>query len=179
MMMRLLCVSAAAAAALLLTGCNLLFPLVRAALPFAGAKLAFSCLPESVPVDTPAGPRRAGDLTAGDTVIGYGGKPVRVLQKHVYAESPETDFLTLTFADGAAVEVCGKHRVGGVRAEQLRAGDSVAGHTVRSVTARRGIRRSCDFLTEDEGYRIGGVPVNSMIEEMHRAAATGGRSVRD
>ena len=43
---------------------------------------------------------------------------------------------------------------------------------------RRGETHSYDLLTEDAGYRINGVPVNSMIEEMV-AAAAGRRSVRD
>jgi len=60
-----------------------------------------------------------------------------------------------------------------VRARTLKAGDVVAGRTVVSVSRHCGEARSCDLLTEDAGYRIGGVPVNSMIEEMHQAAATG------
>ena len=36
--------------------------------------------------------------------------------------------------------------------------------------------KSYDLLTEDAGYQIQGIPVNSMIEEMH-AAASGMRSV--
>jgi len=34
-------------------------------------------------------------------------------------------------------------------------------------------------LTEDAGYRIAGVRVNSMIQEMQAAAASGLRSIRD
>ena len=33
-----------------------------------------------------------------------------------------------------------------------------------------GVQRSYDLLTTDRGYRINGVPVNSMIEEMLDAA---------
>jgi hypothetical protein len=42
---------------------------------------------------------------------------------------------------------------------------------VAALSTRCGIKRSYDLLTEDEGYRIDGIPVNSMIEEMHAAAA--------
>lgn len=153
-----------------MTGCSLIAPLLNAALPLAGIKFAFSCLPEHVMVDTPTGPKRVGSVTAGEVVTGYGGEPVRVLQKHTYMESEATIFYVVTFSDGAEVEVCGTHRIAGVRARQLKAGDEVAGRRVVSVRQHRGEVRSCDLLTEDEGYRIGGVPVNSMIEEMHRAA---------
>lgn len=158
---------------MVLTGCNLIAPLANALLPLASIKLLFSCLPEHAMVDTPSGPRPVRDLTTGDLVIGYEGRPVRVLQKHIYLESPETEFLTLTFADGAVVELCAMHRVAGEHAGTLEPGDSVAGRTLVSVTRHRGETRSCDLLTEDAGYRIGGVPVNSMIEEMNRAAVTG------
>jgi hypothetical protein len=162
-----------------LTGCNLIAPLLNAALPLAGVKFAFSCMPEHVMVDTPTGPRRAGSVTAGDVVMGYGGQPVRVLQKHTYLESSATEFLTIRFSDGAEVEVCGMHRVAGVRARNLKPGEIVAGRRVVSVSRHSGEKRSCDLLTEDKGYRIGGVPVNSMIEEMHRAAVKGVDGIRD
>ena len=162
-----------------MTGCNLIAPLLNAALPLAGVKFAFSCMPEHVMVDTPNGPRRAGSVTAGDVVMGYGGQPVRVLQKHTYLESSATEFLTIRFSDGAEVEVCGMHRVAGVRARNLKPGDIVAGRRVVSVSRHSGEKRSCDLLTEDKGYRIGGVPVNSMIEEMRRAAVKGVDGIRD
>jgi hypothetical protein len=48
---------------------------------------------------------------------------------------------------------------------------------VACITARTGENKSYDLLTEDAGYQIHGVPVNSMIEEMH-AAAAGMQAVR-
>ena len=156
---------------LTLSGCQMIGPLINALLPFAGIKLLLACMPEHVRVDTPSGPKRVENLTAGDVVIGYSGKPVRVLQKHTYLESPSTEFLILTFSDGAVVEVCGMHRVAGVRAQDIRVGDEVDGRVLAGVTRHSGEKRSCDLLTEDLGYQINGVPVNSMIEEMHRAAA--------
>lgn len=162
-----------------LTSCNLIAPLVNAALPLAGIKFAFSCMPEHVMVDTPTGPKRVGSVTAGDVVTGYGGEPVKVLQKHTYLEQATTSFYVVTFSDGAEVEVCGMHRIAGVRAKQLKVGDQVAGREVVSVRQHSGEVRSCDLLTEDAGYRIGGVPVNSMIEEMHQAGVRGMRGLED
>jgi hypothetical protein len=148
-------------------------PLVRAAAPLAGIKLVFSCLPEHTSVDAPSGPRPVEKLEAGDRVTGFAGRPVRILQKHSYMESPQTVFMHITFEGGASVDVCGMHRVDGIRARDIRTGQSIAGRTVTGIASRRGETRSFDLLTEDAGYRIHGIPVNSMIEEMHAAAVTG------
>jgi hypothetical protein len=153
-----------------LSGCSLIGPLISAAMPYAGLKLAFACIPEHTPVDTPSGPRPIEQLEAGDTVIGFAGKPVRILQKHSYLESPETVFLHITFDDGASVTLCGMHRVAGIRARKIQPGQTVAGRKVTAIDARRGETHSYDLLTEDAGYQMNGVPVNSMIEEMNAAA---------
>ncbi|MHB1309663.1 MAG: Hint domain-containing protein [Limisphaerales bacterium] len=152
-----------------LGGCSMIGPLVGAAMPFAGAKMMFACIPEGTGVDTPAGPRPIQHLEAGDTVTGFGGEPVRILQKHSYLENPETEFLRIELEDGAAVELCGMHRVDGIRAGDVRLGQRIAGRHVTGIHSRRGVVRSFDLLTEDAGYRIQGVPVNSMIEELHQA----------
>jgi hypothetical protein len=153
-------------------------PLVSAAAPYAGIKMMFACIPEHTSVDTPAGPRLIEYFEAGDTVIGFSGKPVRILQKHSYLEDPGTVFLHITFAGGASVDLCGMHRVAGIRARGIRIGQNIAGREVTGIESRRGTTRSFDLLTEDAGYQIQGVPVNSMIEEMHAAAASRMRSVR-
>ena len=93
-------------------------------------------------------------------------------------ENPKTDFLRVTFSDGAVVDLCGMHRIAGVRARGLRIGWNIAGRKITSIQNRRGETHSYDLLTEDAGYRIQGVAVNSMIEEMNAAARSGGRSVR-
>jgi hypothetical protein len=160
------------------SGCALIGPLLDAALPLATAKLAFACLPEGARVDTPGGPRPIEHLEAGDLVTGYGGQPVRVLQKHGYLEDPSTIFLRVGFDDGSTVELCKMHRLAGVRARNLQLDQLIAGRKITRIESRSGVTRSYDLLTEDAGYRIGGLPVNSMIEEMH-AAARGMRSVRD
>ena len=110
-----------------LSSCSLLGPLLAAALPLASAKLYFACIPEHTLVDTPSGPRPIEKLEAGDSVIGFGGKPVRILQKHSYMENPGTVFLHITFADGAVVDLCGMHRIAGIRAGEIQTGRSIAG----------------------------------------------------
>jgi hypothetical protein len=162
-----------------LCSCSLISPLVQMGLPFAGLKMTFACIPEHTPVDTAAGPRPIEQLEPGDSVIGFGGKPVRILQKHSYLEQPETVFLHITFADGASVDLCGMHRIAGIRARKIQLHQTIAGRQVTGIESHCGETRSYDLLTEDAGYRIHGVPVNSMIEEMHAAAASGMRSVRD
>ena len=44
---------------------------------------------------------------------------------------------------------------------------------VTEIEVYRGVERSYDILTEDSGYQVGGVPVNSMIEEMYEAGRAG------
>ena len=161
-----------------LCGCSWIGSLIGAAAPYAGAKLYFACIPEHTPVDTPSGPRPIETLEAGDSVIGFAGKPVRVLQKHSYLEDTKTVFLHITFADGAAVDLCGMHRVAGIRAREIQIGQTIAGRKVTGLGSRSGETHSYDLLTEDTGYQIQGIPVNSMIEEMNTAAVKGTGSVR-
>ena len=140
--------------------------------------MMFACIPEHTTVDTPEGPRPIENFQAGDLVIGFRGKPVRILQKHSYLENPQTVFLRIVFDDGAAVDLCGMHRIAGVRGREIRIGQRLAGHQVTRIESRSGETHSFDLLTEDAGYQIHGLPVNSMIEEMNRAAATNLRTVR-
>jgi hypothetical protein len=158
-----------------LCGCSMIGPLLNAAVPLAGAKLMFSCIPTQTRIDTPHGPQPIDRLEAGNLVIGFNGRPVRILQKHAYLEHPETLFLHITFDDGSSVDLCGMHRVAGIRAAAIRPGQRIAGRVVTRIDSRCGVTLSFDLLTEDAGYQMQGVPVNSMIEEMHQAAASGGR----
>jgi len=137
----------------------------------------FACIPEHTSVDTPTGPRAIEKFEPGDLVIGFGGKPVRILQKHSYLENPETVFLRISFSGGGSIDLCGMHRVGGVRARRIRVDQTIGGRKVISIESHCGETHSFDLLTEDAGYQMQGVPVNSMIEEMNRAAARGLRSV--
>lgn len=161
-----------------LCSCSLLGPLLGAALPLASVKIYFACIPQHTLVDTPVGPRPIEKLEAGGLVIGFSGKPVRILQKHSYMEDRRTAFLRITFDDGAIVDLCGMHRIAGVRARELLPGQKIAGRKIISVKIRRGVTHSYDLLTEDAGYQIHGVPVNSMIEEMRAAARSRGRPTR-
>jgi hypothetical protein len=154
-----------------LCSCNLIAPA-------ATAKLYFACLPEHTLVDTPAGARPIEMLEPGDTIIGFSGKPTRILQKHSYLEHTNTLFLHLRFDSGSAVDLCGMHRLAGIRARDLQLGQTIAGQKIIGRESRRGVTRSYDLLTGDAGYRIQGIPVNSMIDEMNAAAASGRARLR-
>ena len=47
----------------------------------------------------------------------------------------------------------------------------MGGSRIKSITASNGLLTSYDILTNQGGYRIAGVPVNSMIPEMNRLAS--------
>jgi hypothetical protein len=146
--------------ALLLPSCNLLLGLGM-------AKLQFGCLPEGSLIDTPSGPVKIEDLKSGDTVTGFSGEPVCISQIHQYQENPATSrYLTVHFANGSVVSASPRHRIDSIRAVDLKAGDPCGSQTVSRVDELRGVSRSFDLLTGDAGYRIAGIPVNSMIEEM-------------
>lgn len=146
-------------AALLLPSCGLL--------NLGLLKLQFGCIPEGVHIDTASGPVRIEDLKAGDIVIGYNGSQVRINQIHQYREDPATSrYVTVSFAGGATVNVSSRHRIAGTPAGELRVGDACGSETVTAIGEMHRVSRSFDLLTEDPGYRIGGIPVNSMIAEM-------------
>jgi hypothetical protein len=58
------------------------------------------------------------------------------------------------------------HKIYNKRAKDYKVGDRVQNHRVTSITRFNGVERSYDLMTADGGYLIGGVPVNSMIEEL-------------
>ena len=170
-----------------LSGCSLigrsvgilaaLAPAALAALPI---KFLFSCIPEGTLIDTPTGPSPIEALLPGDVVVGFDGRPVRVMQIHAYVEEPAAErFYQINFENGAEVRLCDMHRIVGVRAKDVEPGDQFDGQSVQSVEIFGGVVRSYDLLTEDAGYRISGLPVNSMIEEMAAAARNGVESIPD
>lgn len=171
----LLIASLAVTTMLSTSSCGLVGFTARTAISLIPLKLMFKCLPEGEEIDTPEGPRAVESLRPGDIVIGFKGEPVKVLQIQGYAEDDEAEeFMTVEFVDGATVELCEKHRIHGVRAKNLEIGDQLkSGHVVKSITKYGGVERSYDILTEDKGYQINGVPVNSMIEEMYEAGHQG------
>lgn len=159
-----------------LGSCGLIGAGVATAVALAPLKLMFACLPEGTEIDTPGGGKQAIEtLRSGDLVMGYDGEPVRILQIHGYLEDPEESvFHAITFSNGSTVDLCSMHRIAGIRAKDLRQGTMMPNglSVVRSITYR-GVNRSYDILTEDPGYRIGDIPVNSMIEEMYEAGRRG------
>ena len=51
------------------------------------------------------------------------------------------------------------HKIKGIRAKDIT-------ENVISKEMYSGVKFSYDILTEDQGYRINGIPVNSMIQEL-------------
>lgn len=136
-----------------------------------GTKAMFMCIPENTMIDTPVGRQNIEHLKAGDTVIGFDGELVKVLQKHEYAENPDTKrFLKIHLEDGTKIDTCDMHRINDVRAKNYNVGNYINNSKIIKVDWYNGVERSFDLLTEDKGYRIGGVPINSMIEELNAVA---------
>lgn len=160
-----------------LSSCALVNFGINSAIALAPLKLLFSCLPEGTAIDTPEGSRPIESLRPGDTIIGFEGRPVKVLQVHGYAEEVTgEEFLEVSFEDGSLVNLCKLHRIDGIRAGKLEVGDVIgSGHIVKSIRSYGGVERSYDLLTEDDGYRVAGVPVNSMITEMYETGRNGGQ----
>lgn len=156
------------------TSCSLIGPAIGLGLALAPLKLTFACLPEGTQIDTPDGSAPIESLRAGDVVTGYDGQPVRVQQIHGYMEDTETEFYQVSFSNDGVVDLCSMHRIGGVRAKELEVGSVISGgHTVTEIEVYQGVERSYDILTEDSGYQVSGISVNSMIEEMYEAGRSG------
>ena len=118
-------------------------------------------------IDTPSGLVPVEQLQTGDQVLGYDGEAVIVRQLHQYQEdAAETRHLKVVFEGGEEVQLSPRHRIGGIPARDLNPGDRVGEAIVREVQSLGGVSRSYDLLTDDAGYRIQGIPVNSMIREM-------------
>ena len=93
-------------------------------------------------------------------MIGYSGKPVKVLQKHEYLEDPTKErFYEITFDNECIANLCDMHKIKGERAKDIT-------KNVKSKRIYGGVEFSYDLLTEDKGYMINSIPVNSMIEEL-------------
>lgn len=169
---RVVLTTAALGLTILTSSCGLIGAGVSTAVALVPLKILFACLPEGTEIDIPGGESRAiEELRTGDLVVGFNGDPVKVVQIHGYLEDPEeTEFFEITFSNGASVDLCGMHRIEDIRAQDLKAGAVLpSGITVSAVRTYLGVERSYDILTEDKGYQINGVAVNSMIEEMYRA----------
>ena len=82
----------------------------------------------------------------------------------------EIRHLAVSFTNGSTVRLSPRHRIAGIPAGKLKPGDRLGINTVADVVPFGNVSRSFDLLTDDPGYRIQGIPVNSMIEEMANAA---------
>lgn len=152
--------------------------LAGAALPFlakgAGALFGFpvpSCMPGTQCIDTPNGPKPIKDLKGGDIVIGYNGEEAFIMQACSWNQDPTRTFLTITREDGSAFTVCDDHKILGIPAMEWAEGADMGGSRIKSITASSGLLTSYDILTNQGGYRIAGIPVNSMIPEIMKQAA--------
>lgn len=173
-LIRVVIASLATGTMVALSGCSLIGPTLGMGLALAPLKLAFACIPEGTQIDTPDGSVSIETIRAGDVVVGYDGQPVRVQQIHSYLEDTKTDFYQVKFSNGGIVDLCSMHRIGGIRAKQLEVGSVISGgQVVTEIKIYQGVEYSYDLLTEDLGYRVEGIPVNSMIEEMYEAGRTG------
>ena len=127
-------------------------------------KITKKCIPKGTYIDTLEKPILIENLKPGDIVIGYDGAPVKVLQKHEYLEDPKSKrFYEVTIKDGdikRKVNCCDQHRICGIKAIDLKENENI------KIKIYNGVKFSYDLLTEDIGYRINGVPVNTMIPEM-------------
>ena len=131
------------------------------------AKAFMMCIPDGTFIDTEDDPVEIGDVEVGDTIIGFTGEPVAVLQKHEYLENPDEErFYQITFDDGTSVDCCDMHRINGIRAMDYKIGDDVDGNEITGIITYGKVTKSYDLLTEDGGYQIGNIPVNSMISEL-------------
>ena len=139
--------------------------LVGTAATASAIKGSFLCIPKGIEIDSIDKTIAIEDIKPGDTVIGYNGKPVKVLQKHEYLEDPTKQrFYKVKFDNGSIVNVCDMHEIKGVAAKDIT-------ENVVSKETYGGVEFSYDLLTEDLGYRIGDIPVNSMIPKMATAIA--------
>ena len=137
-------------------------------------KVLFKCIPEGELIDTPEGQVAIEDIRSGDSVIGFSGEPVKVVIKHEYAENPDAERFHRFYLDnGKNFSVCDMHRIEGERSKHYNVGNSFkGGEVVEAIKVYGGVTRSYDLLTEDIGYRMSGVAVNSMIEELAAFSST-------
>lgn len=129
-------------------------------------KIAMACMPGYQAIDTPNGPVPIENLRGGDYVIGYDNTVKRIEQLCSYVENPETEFLKFALADGGSITVCGPHKILDIPAREWLVGSEMNGVQIVSITKVTGVTTSYDLMTNVGGYRIAGIPVNSMIPEM-------------
>ena len=133
----------------------------------ATAKAMMLCIPKGTEIDTSKGKVKIEQLKAGDKVLGFNGKEVTINQKHEYKENPDLNrFLEITFDDDSKVNLCDMHKIDGKRSKDYIVGNKINDKTIKNIKWYGGVKTSYDLLTDDKGYSISGIPVNSMIEEL-------------
>ena len=111
--------------------------------------------------------------------MGLDNKKDEVLQVHQYKEDPKpARFATITFDGWRKVNCSDKHRISNKRAEDYKLQDEVGNREVTSIDRYNGVSRSFDLLTATGGYRINGVPVNTMIPEMAEVITELNKSIK-
>ena len=125
-----------------------------------------SCMPGDQCIDTPTGPKAIKDLKGGDAVIGYDGNVAFIAQACSWNQDPLRTFLKITREDGSSFTVCDDHKIMGIPAMEWVEGAELAGSKIKAIEKTTGLLTSYDILTNQGGYRINGVPVNSMIPEI-------------
>ena len=125
-----------------------------------------SCMPGDQCIDTPNGPKAVKELKGGDAVIGYNGEVAYIAQACSWNQDPLRVFLKITREDGSSFTVCDDHKVMGIPAMEWVEGVELAGSRITAIEKITGLLTSYDILTNQGGYRINGIPVNSMIPEI-------------
>lgn len=138
-----------------------------------------SCMPGDQCIDTPNGPVEIQKIKGGDIVIGYNGKPAYVAQVSSWNQDPFRAFFTFTFEDGSKFTVCDDHKILNIPAMEWAEGAEMGGRKIVKIETSTGHTTSYDLMTNQGGYQINGVPVNSMIPEIILAAAKHVASVNE
>ena len=126
-----------------------------------------TCIPKGTTIDMADGSKVPIEkIEVGDLVIGMDGKEVEVQQVHQYKQTPYAKFVTITFDNGSKVNCSHDHMINNKRARDYTYHDKIGSRKVTSIVFYMGVERSYDIITTTGGYRIEGIPVNTMIPEM-------------
>lgn len=130
--------------------------------------LGIFCIPKSVLIDTPKGPVPVEDLSVGDSIIGYDGKIARLDQKQEHLATKDVKYFKLRFNDNSVLDLSTAHLVDDKPINNYKVGDIINGKEIVNIDTYTGVNITYDLLTNNiasPGYRIAGIPVNSMIPD--------------
>jgi len=126
-----------------------------------------TCIPKGTTIDMADGNKVPIEkIEAGDLVIGMDGRKTEVQQIHQYKQTPNAKFVTVTFDNGSKVNCSHDHMINNKRARNYMLNDKIGSRKVTNVVFYMGVKRSYDIITTTGGYRVEGIPVNTMIPEM-------------